>query len=418
VTTLPFKQLWRSIALSNFTDGSQKVFLPFVALSLAISPSDVAYVFTFLTLGWPLFGLLSGVIVDRLQMSSMPFWCHFVRSLLFVYLALVAHYGQIGLYHLYFAAFIFGLFDVLFEVSLPKLVLELTTDENRVRSNTRLAVTHTICSEFLGPVLGSTLSLFNPVLGLSVIALFYTASAGMLKFLLIGQPRTAHEHRPRQPILSSLIEPVIWLLGNRVLIMLALVGFAMSLSWGAWLSLEPYYLIEVSPQTLTKVEFGFMMAVLAGGAVCAALLFERIQINKNNLPLLFVDATGIIALLLASSFTKNPFFVGTALFLTGIGATIWSSIVITMRQELVPRHLLGGVNGFFRVIVYGGLPAGSFIGGMLADRLSIPSSYIAIAAISAVLSPFILFAHWQRRKQACEVTLFQQEACRKNGSFH
>ncbi|WP_244272980.1 hypothetical protein [Burkholderia lata] len=77
-----FRQLWRSVALSNFTDGSQKIFLPFVALSLAIAPSDVAYVFTFLTLGWPLFGLLSGVLVDRLQVRSVPFWCHLVRGVL------------------------------------------------------------------------------------------------------------------------------------------------------------------------------------------------------------------------------------------------------------------------------------------------------------------------------------------------
>jgi MFS family permease len=109
------------------------------------------------------------------------------------------------------------------------------------------------------------------------------------------------------------------------------------------------------------------MSVLACGAVTAALLFEKIRIDKNNLLLLFIDAAGIIGVLVVSAVTKNPILVGCALFLTGVGATIWSSIVITMRQELVPRHLLGGVNGFFRVIVYGGFPAGSYLAGTLAN---------------------------------------------------
>lgn len=395
----PFKQLWRSVALSNFTDGSQKIFLPFVALSLAIAPSDVAYVFTFLTLGWPLFGLLSGVLVDRLKMKSVPFWCHLIRGVLFAYLAIVAFHGGLGLYHLYFAAFVYGLFDVLFEVSLPKLVLDLTTAENRVRSNTRLAVTHTVCSEFLGPVLGSTLSLFKPELGLSVIALSYAVSAGLLSFMLDGARQAAPERVARRSIPRSLLDPVIWLLKSRVLAPLAAVGFGMSFAWGAWLSLEPYYLIETVPKTLTKGKYGFMMAVLATGAVAAALVLERININKNNLTLLFIDAAGIVILILTSSVTKAPVVVGAALFLTGIGATVWSSIVITMRQELVPHHLLGGVNGFFRVIVYGGYPVGSFVGGMLADRIAIPCVYLVIAVVSAVFVPFILIAHRQLQWQ-------------------
>jgi MFS family permease len=154
-----FNQLWQSVALSNFTDSSPKIFLPFIALSLAVSPSDVAYVFTFLTLGWPLFGLLAGVITDRVRLASLPFWCHAIRACLFAWLALEAAGSGISLWHLYLAAFIFGLFDVVFEVLLPGLVLETTTDENRVRSNTRLAVTHTVTSEFLGLVLGSALAL-------------------------------------------------------------------------------------------------------------------------------------------------------------------------------------------------------------------------------------------------------------------
>jgi MFS family permease len=399
VSITPFKQLWRSVALSNFTDGSQKIFLPFVALSLAIAPSDVAYVFTFLTLGWPLFGLVSGVLVDRMQVKSVPFWCHVVRGVLFAFLAIVAFHGRLGLYHLYFAAFVYGLFDVLFEVSLPKLVLDLTTAENRVRSNTRLAVTHTVCSEFLGPVLGSALSLLNPVLGLSVIALSYAVSAGLLSFLLKGAREATPERAARRSIPRSLLEPVVWLLKSRALAPLAAVGFGMSVAWGAWLSLEPYYLIETAPKTLTKGTYGFMMAVLASGAVVAALVLERLRINKTNLTLLFVDAAGIITLILISSVTKAPAIVGAALFLTGIGATIWSSIVITMRQELVPHHLLGGVNGFFRVIVYGGYPAGSFVGGMLADRIAIPGVYLVIAAVSAVFVPFILVAHRQLQRQ-------------------
>ena len=397
-----FIQLWRSVALSNFTDGSLKIFLPFVALTLAVSPSEVAYVFTFLTLGWPLFGLLAGVLTDRLLMASLPFWCHMIRAALFAALAVVALTGDIALWHLYLAAFVFSFFDVVFEVSLPRLVLETTTEGNRVQSNTRLAVTHTVTSEFLGPVLGSALSLYDPVLGLSILAAFYTISGVVLSALVrssgSARPTGEADRRGGSSLLAAIREPVFWLLRHRTLFPLAIVGFGTSLAWGAWLSLEPFYLIETDPRTLTKVQFGFMMSILACGAVFAALVFERIRINKNRLTLLFIDAAGVIGVLAVSAMTKNPYLVGLALFLTGIGATIWSSIVITLRQEIVPRHLLGGVNGFFRVIVYGGFPAGSAIAGTLAEQIPIPTVFLTVALLSAVMASAILLADRSHRK--------------------
>jgi hypothetical protein len=98
------------------------------------------------------------------------------------------------------------------------------------------------------------------VLGLSVIAVFYAVSGAVLSVLLRARKvdiRTGSPSLPKKPSLTAIMEPVRWLIGNRVLLLLAIVGFSVSLSWGTWLSLEPYHLIETEPTTITRFSLAF-----------------------------------------------------------------------------------------------------------------------------------------------------------------
>jgi MFS family permease len=387
-----FYRLWRCVGISNFTDGSLKIFLPFTALALASSPSEAAYTFTFLTLGWPLFGLLAGYIADRSRNEKLPFWSNLVRGFLFMYLAIAAWVGTLSLLSIYAIALAFSFCDVLFEVAVPRFIRSITTDENRIKANTRLAVTHTIASEFAGPILGAALSTLSPTLGLALISLLYLYSAYTLHDAANLDPSNHREAPGGSSFIKSLVEAFVWLFSNRILWRLSVVGFGMSVSWGTWLSLEPYYLIEQEPTSTNKLGFGTMMAILAAGAFSSALLLERVQLDRNKLSLLYIDTFGIVLLLIVSALSKNLFAIGAALFGTGVGATLWASIVITLRQEVIPLELMGRVNGLFRVITYGGYPLGSFMGGTLADILPIPSVYFFCALLSLFFSMLLLDA--------------------------
>jgi predicted MFS family arabinose efflux permease len=77
----------------------------------------------------------------------------------------------------------------------------------------------------------------------------------------------------------------------------------------------------------------------------------------TNLPL-------ALALLLASQYTQSLVIING----------------ITLRQQLTPDRLQGRVNVTARMIAWGGQPFGAAIGGFVADRLSISTTYLLLTA--------------------------------------
>ena len=61
--------------------------------------------------------------------------------------------------------------------------------------------------------------------------------------------------------------------------------------------------------------------------------------------------------------------------------TMWSIVAVTMRQRLVPDHLLGRVNSAYRWISTGVMPIGAVLGGIIAQQFGLRAPYFAAAAL-------------------------------------
>ena len=46
--------------------------------------------------------------------------------------------------------------------------------------------------------------------------------------------------------------------------------------------------------------------------------------------------------------------------------TVWNVHIMSLRQSLIPGHLLGRVHGTWRTLLWGAMPIGSLLGGLLA----------------------------------------------------
>ena len=85
------------------------------------------------------------------------------------------------------------------------------------------------------------------------------------------------------------------------------------------------------------------------------------------------------------------FFVGSAL---DIG---WNVITVSLRQRIVPDHLLGRVNAGYRLLAWGTMPIGAALGGLTASRFGLTAAFWTSAAISAVCLPLVFFAATNER---------------------
>ena len=60
-------------------------------------------------------------------------------------------------------------------------------------------------------------------------------------------------------------------------------------------------------------------------------------------------------------------------FLSSVGVILWNVLVMSLRQSIIPGRLLGRVHGTWRTLLWGAMPIGSVLGGLLGRvDLSLP----------------------------------------------
>jgi len=67
----------------------------------------------------------------------------------------------------------------------------------------------------------------------------------------------------------------------------------------------------------------------------------------------------------------------------------WNIITVSIRQRIVPGHLLGRVNASYRVFAWGTMPIGAGLGGLIASRVSLTAAFWTSAVLGLACLPII-----------------------------
>ena len=89
-------------------------------------------------------------------------------------------------------------------------------------------------------------------------------------------------------------------------------------------------------------------------------------------------------------------FIVTAI--ESLSAVLWNLITVSLRQSVIPSHLIGRVNSVYRFFGWGTIPLGMIFGGVIVSLLqnfiireyALRAPYLISAIIGAVI--FILAA--------------------------
>src|SRR5690606_19110276 len=73
------------------------------------------------------------------------------------------------------------------------------------------------------------------------------------------------------------------------------------------------------------------------------------------------------------------------LALSSFAVTIWNILVMSIRQSFIPGRLLGRVHGAWRTVLWGTMPLGALIGGLLG-RIDLTVPLIVGGAVILVVS--------------------------------
>ena len=95
----------------------------------------------------------------------------------------------------------------------------------------------------------------------------------------------------------------------------------------------------------------------------------------------------------------------------GVGV-LWNVITVSLRQSIIPDHLLGRVNSVYRFFAWGMMPIGSLIGGLIivvTDSFASRELALRMPWLIAGVAYFVLFAF-----AAPKLTTAKIEAARAN----
>ncbi len=380
-----FWTLFSASFLANLSDGIFQIALPLLAVSLTTEPGLVAGVAVASRLPWLVFALIAGALADRLDRRRTMVLVDAGRVVLIGGLVVAVVAGVATIWLLYLAAFVLGCFETMFDTAANSMLPNVVGKDKVVAANSRLNAVELTMNNFIGPPLGGFLA------GLAIAAAFGTAAAGYLGALLClvtlrGSFRAVRDGPPTS-IAAEIRDGMSYLVQHRLLRTMALVVGPMNLGSMAVFGILVLYVVAPGPLGLDGVGFGLLTTAIAVGTVVGTLLAGRIEraIGRANL---FVACIGSLLVMdLVWIVVPQPLVIGAILAVSSSIGGAFNVVFGSIRQRIVPNHLLGRVMASFRVISWGALPLGALLGGIIGQTFGLTAVFIAAAVIHLCLLP-------------------------------
>src|SRR5690606_17400051 len=100
--------------------------------------------------------------------------------------------------------------------------------------------------------------------------------------------------------------------------------------------------------------------------------------------LLSINAVTQAGVIVLPVLTHDVVAIGAAHAIGGLGVALWNVGTVTMRQRVVPLHLLGRVVSAHRLVAWGSLALGALAGGLVAQNAGLVTVFWAATAMSLV----------------------------------
>lgn len=420
-----FRLLLTAGTISNVGDGIDATALPLLAATLTRDPILFAGVATTARLPWLLFALQAGALADRLDRRRVMVTVNVVRSALLAVLGAAVVLDAASIWLLYVVSFGLGTAEVLFDTSAQAFLPRLVERDQLERANGLQMGLETVGNQFAGPPLGGLLFAAAAAAPILLDAGTFLVAAVLLAMIHRGagraatrpgaaRPQDAHPGAdpdvdaaapaPSTSIRHDIREGLAWLRGHVLLRSLAVLLGLMNggfMLFGGVLALFALDVLGVN-----EVEFGLLLTAVAIGSFGASLVASRVVDAIGRATTLWLTLVAAVVLPLVQGLTNNVWVFAVASVVFGATAVLWNVITVSLRQAVIPDHLLGRVNAVYRFLGWGAMPIGALMGGLLADAFGLRAPFLAASAIM-VLGIAVLGRH---------ITATAVEAARREGT--
>jgi MFS family permease len=383
-----FWRLFSANAVSAFGDGLVIVAFPLLALTLTTKPVLIAGVAIAGRLPAFLCTVPAGALVDRVDRRRLVVLVNLIRMAALGAFALAVLAGAESLPALYATVFVLGTGDMVFSVATQAALPAMVRGGELPRANGYLATAEVSGEQFVGPAIGGLAFAVARALPFVADAISFLASAVLVRTALPDSlPRLEH-----RPFLADIREGLVWFWRNRLIRVLAVV--VASLAFCQAMVFAELVLYGTHQLHLGHIGYGLFFAGVAAGNVVGSLGAGRVYARWG--PARCIVGAAVLAgvTYLVLSMTTAVATATVVLFLEAVGVAVGNVTTLSLRQRVIPSHLLGRVGSAFRLLLFGLIPLGALAGGLLTAALGLRVAFrtagIVQLLVLAVAAPVLI----------------------------
>ena len=388
-----FRLLWAGDIVSVFGFSLVGLAIPLLALRLLEADAFEMGLLTALeSLAFLLIGLPAGALVDRWVKRRVLILGDLARGAMLLSIPLAWWAGVLTLPQVYVVVFLVGCVTVFFDVANQSYLPELVPSDAISEGNAKLSATQQV-AQVGGPSLAAVMvRLLGSPLTIAVTSICMAASALFVSRIATEdrRPQRVEGSRLRSEIAEGLQFVVRHPLLVRITACTGLSNFATSLIGGL------FVLFVIRTLGLSETTLGIIFSTFAAGGLLGAVTSDRVARivgEGRSIPISAVlMGITVISTPLAAYVAPVPMLLVGG-FLSGYAMVVYNVVQVSFRQRLCPPALLGRMNASIRFMVWGPMPVGAFVGGILGSQLGVlPALWIGAAlnllgALPVLLSP-------------------------------
>lgn len=392
-----FMKLWIGETVSVFGSQVTNLALPLTAaLVLKANALEMGILAAVEMLPFLVLSLFAGVWADRIRRRPILISADLGRFVLLGSIPLFALLGWLSIPYLCVIALLTGIMTVFFDIAYQAYLPSLVEREQLVEGNGKLEVSRSV-AQIAGPgIAGWLIQLVTAPIAIIVDAASFLVSAIFVGFIRKAEPIEITKLGERRSVWAEIGEGLNVVLGNKVLRSIA--GCTGTTNFFASIMQAVFILYMTRELNLEAGVLGIIFAVSSIGALIGATLANVIAkifgVGRTIVGSAFISGVGglIIPLAAGPQWAVIALLIVGQLILTFTGP-VYNITQVSLRQAITPHRLQGRMNASMRFMVWGTMPIGSMVGGLLGETFGLHATMfigtggMTLAFLWVLLSP-------------------------------
>jgi MFS family permease len=388
-----FRRFWFSDTVVQFGNQFSVFALPVLAvLSLNATPLDIGIITALAIAPYPLLGLFVGVWADRFRKRRIMVVCNFGRMVTLATVPVGFVLKVLSLTQIFAVALVAGIFSVFFDISYQAYLPILVDRGDLIEGNQKLQLSAS-GAQVAGPgIAGFVYQAIGGAFTVAVDSVGYLVSAvALLAIRKDEPPRVRKDGDPAPDFFKEMREGLSVVLGSGYLRTIAAATATSNL--GSNMVQAVVVIFALRTLHFAASEYGLVLSIGAVGFLAGVLVVNRVTARLGLGPTLALSITLPVAFALYPLALLGYAFVvlSVSSFIVGASIPLYNVNQISLRQAMTPNRLQGRMNATMRTIVWGTIPIGSLIGGVLGVEIGVVDTIYVGSAIAALAVAWILF---------------------------